>query len=51
MLELWGMLNTPSLLSPPGPIWLEVVAPDRVLSICQIELFDYLTVCKQMTDV
>ena len=27
------------------------VAPDRVLSMGQIELFDHLTVCKQMTDV
>ena len=40
MLELWGMRNTPSLPSFPGPIWSEVVAPDRVLSMGQIELFD-----------
>ena len=31
MLELWGMLSTPSLLSLPGPLWPGVIAPDRVL--------------------
>ena len=38
MLELWGMRSTPSLPSLPGPLWLGVVAPDRVLSMGQIEL-------------
>ena len=38
MLELWGMRNTPSWPSLPGPLWPGVVAPDRVLSIGQIEL-------------
>ena len=38
MLELWGMLSTPSLLSLPGPLWLRIVAPDRALSMGQIEL-------------
>ena len=38
MLELWGMRSTPSLTSLPGPLWPGVVAPDRVLSIGQIEL-------------
>ena len=33
-LELWGM---PSLTDP---LWPGVVAPDRVLSMSQIELFD-----------
>ena len=33
MLELWGMRSTPSLPSSPGPLWLGVVAPDRVLSM------------------
>ena len=28
MLELWGMQSTPSSPSIPGPLWLEVVAPD-----------------------
>ena len=37
MLELWRMWSTPSL---PGPLWSEAVAPDRVLSLGQIELFD-----------
>ena len=40
MLELWGMQSTPSLPLIPGPLWPRVVAPDRVLSIGQIELFD-----------
>ena len=38
MLELWGMRNTPSLPSLPGPLWLGVVAPNRVLSMGQIEV-------------
>ena len=37
MLELWGMWSTPSLPLLPGPLWSGVVAPDRVLSIGQIE--------------
>ena len=38
MLELWGMRSTSSLPSLPGPFWPGVVAPDRVLSMDQIEL-------------
>ena len=38
MLELWGMLSTPSLQSLPAPLWSGVVAPDRVPSMGQIEL-------------
>ena len=33
MLELWRMLSTLLLPSLPGPLWLGVVAPDRVLSM------------------
>ena len=33
VLELWGMQSTPLLSSLAGPLWPEVVAPDRVLSI------------------
>ena len=40
MQELWGMLSTLSLTSLLGPFSLGVVAPDRVLSMGQIELFD-----------
>ena len=40
MLELWGMWSTPSLPSLLGPLWLGVIAPDRVLCMGQIELFD-----------
>ena len=38
MLELCGMWSTPTLPSLPGPLWLGVVAPDRVLSMSQTEL-------------
>ena len=38
MWELNGMQNTPSLLSLPGQLWSGVVAPDKVLSMGQIEL-------------
>ena len=37
MLELWGMQSTPSLPSLSGLLWSGVVAPDRVLSMGQIE--------------
>ena len=37
-LELWGMRSTHSLSLLPGPLWLIMVAPDRALSIDQIEL-------------
>ena len=40
MLEIRGMWSTPSLSLLPGPIWPRVVAPERVLSMSQIELFD-----------
>ncbi len=49
MLELWGMRSTSLLPLLPGPLWPRVEAPDRVLSMGQIELFDHLTVCNQMT--
>ena len=42
MLELWGMWSTPSLPLLSGPLWPAVVAPDRIVSIDQIELFDIL---------
>ena len=37
-LELWGMWSTPSLSLLPSPLGFGVVAPNRVLSISQIEL-------------
>ena len=40
MLELWRMQSTPPLPSVPGPLWPGVVAPDRVLSMGQIELLE-----------
>ena len=39
MQEIWGMWSTLSLLLLPGPLKPAVVAPDRVLSMGQIELF------------
>ena len=38
MLEVWGMRSNPLLPSLPGPLWPGVIAPDRVLSMCQIEI-------------
>ena len=38
MLDLWGMRSISSLPSLPGPLWPGVVAPDRALSMSQIEL-------------
>ena len=40
LMELWGMLHIPLLPLLSGPLWPGVVAPDRVLSFGQIELFD-----------
>ena len=40
MLELWRRRINPSLASLPAPLWREVVAPDRVLYMGHIELFD-----------
>ena len=40
MLELWGTRSTPSLPSLLGPLLPGEVAPDRVVSIGQIELFE-----------
>ena len=37
MLELWEMWCTPSLSLLPGPLWPEVVAPDRIMD--KIEVF------------
>ena len=38
MLEIWAMESTLSLSSLPVPLWPGVVAPDKVLSMGQIEL-------------
>ena len=42
ILKLLGIWSTPSLPLLQGPFWPGVVAPDRVLSTGQIEVFDYL---------
>ena len=46
-LKIQGMLSTSSLPLLLGSLWPRVVAPNRVLSMSQIEH----TVSKQMTDV
>ena len=51
MLDLWGMWSTLLLSLIPDPLWPGVVAPGRVLSMSWIEMFDHLSVYKQMTDV
>ena len=38
MLELCGMQKTPLSPSLPGPLWVGVVAPDRLISISQIDI-------------
>ena len=38
LLELWGMWSTPSLPTLPDPLWHGIVAPDRTLSMGQVEL-------------
>ena len=48
---LEGMCNMTSLPLLPGPLCPGVGVNDRILSIDQIELFNFLLVCKQMTDV
>ena len=40
ILEFWGMRSTLLLPLLPVPLWSEKVAPDRVLSMGRIELFD-----------
>ena len=42
MLELWGLWSFKSSPSLLGPLWSGVVAPDRVISMGQIELFDII---------
>ena len=42
ILELWRIWSTPSLPSLPDPLCTGVVAPDRVLSMGQIELISVL---------
>ena len=43
MLDFWRMESTSLLPSLSGPLWPGLVAPDRVLSMGQIELIDSLT--------
>ena len=38
ILELWGLRSCPSLPSLSSPLWTEVLAPDRVISMVRTEL-------------
>ena len=49
-LGLWGIQSTPSLPSLLCPFWPGEVAPDRILSMGQTELFEIQPVWKQMTN-
>ena len=49
MLELRGIASTLSLPTLPSSLLPGVMALDRVLSMGQIELFDILSECKQIT--
>ena len=40
MMEICGMKSISSFSSLPGPLWSRVAAPNKVLSMGQIELFD-----------
>ena len=40
-LMMWGMWSTASLPLLPGPLWPRVITPDMILSMGQIELFDF----------
>ena len=51
MLEFCGTRKTPSMPALAGPLWSEVVAPDRVLFIGQIELLDIQTVYLLLRDI
>ena len=43
MPELWGMRSTPLSLLLPGTLWPGMVAPERVLSMGQINLVQMMT--------
>ena len=47
--ELWEMWSTPSLSLLLGSLWPGMLVPVRVTSMGQIEIFNHLTMCKQMT--
>ena len=49
ILELWGMWSTLKLPLFPSELMPGLLVADRVLSICQMELFHIQTGCKQMT--
>ena len=51
MLELWGMRSTSTVPLLPGPLYPRVVAPNRVLSMGQIEMFDIQAVYLGWTDL
>ena len=55
VLQLWKLRSTPSYPLLPGRLWFEIVVAVRVLSIDQIELFNYflflkLFICVESND-
>ena len=51
VLKLWGMGSTSSLPLLSVLLWPGVVVSVLVPSMRQIQLFNHLTVCKQITDI
>ena len=52
ILELWGIRSTLSLALLPDPLWPGMLVPDMgQIELFKVEMFDHLTVCKQMTDI
>ena len=51
VLELWGNIEYPFTSITPRSTLIGVVITLRVLSMSEIELFDHLTACRQITDV
>ena len=51
VLKSSGIWSTPSLPLFPSPLWPGMIVTVRVASRREIELFNHLTACKQMTDV
>ena len=51
VLDRWGMRSTSCLPLLLGSLLPGVIVPFRVPSIGQMELFNHLSLCEQMTDV
>ena len=49
ILQFWGQRTIPLFPLLPGPLWPEIVAPDRVLAMSEIELIELN--CVQTNDL